>query len=704
VHRLEPLFRFSTVAMVGATDSTRIGGAPYQGLRDLGFTGTFYPINPRREQVYGLRAYSDPASLPTDIEAAVVAIGRDGVVPAVRACADRGARAITIPGGGFGEYDDHGRALQAELAALARERDLLIVGPNCFGAASIAHHCAIFSGLGLDKLALGNVAVISNSGGLLLEIMTYGTARGLGFSHIVSSGNEAVVTAADVLDYLVDDPATDVVMMIVETIRKPDLFMQAAARAAAARKPIVVLKMGASVKGARSALSHTAALSGSDAVYDAAFRQTGVTRVHDLDDFIEMGVLYSGAVQALRQRPLERVAVIEISGGGKELICDAAEAAGVDLPDPTPETVAAIRPALNPEVEVSNPLDTTGNWNSPWIPQVYPAAMRAFAQQPEVDIIVSRYCGPRTGEIGVLRERLDELKAARAEHPHILHTTLSRTSDQFCEEWLGAVKEYDVLFLQGYARGFRALGRLGTYSRYLQAQDATPEPPRAPVRLELPAGREALNEVEAKDLLRAAGLPIIATRWARSADEAVAQAEALGYPVAAKVIAPQILHKSDVGGVRLGLRDAAAVHQAFTALEAVAAGVPGAEFQGVAVQPMAAPGLELVLGANRDPQFGPVILFGLGGVFVEVLHDVALRVAPLRARDAAAMLDEIKGRALLDGVRGQPAVDRKAIVEALCRLSDVMVAAPQIASLDLNPVLAYPDGLLAVDARVILAP
>jgi len=702
VHRLEPLFRFSSVAMVGATDSSRIGGAPYQGLRDLGFTGTFYPINPRREQVHGLRAYPDPASLPSDIEAAVVAIGRDGVVEAVRACADRGARAITLPGGGFAEYDDRGRALQAELVALAEERGLLLIGPNCFGAASIVNKCAIFSGLGLGQLRAGNVAVISNSGGVLLEILSYGTARGLGFSHIVSSGNEAVVTAADLLDYFVDDPATDVVLMVIETIRKPDLFMAAAERAAAVRKPIVVLKMGASVKGARSALSHTAALSGSDAVYDAAFRQTGATRVYDLDDFIEMGVLYAGAVQALRRRPLERAAVIEISGGGKELICDAAEAAGIELPDPTPETVAAIRPGLNPEVEVSNPLDTTGNWNSPWIPTVYPAALRAFARQTGIDIIVSRFSGPRTGGIGVLRERLDELAAARAEYPDQLHVTLSRTSDQFSEEWLDAVREYDVLFLQGYGRGFRALGRLAAYSRFLRAQDAAPEAPRPPVRVELPAGRAALNEVEAKDLLRAAGLPVVATRWARSADEAVAQAEALGYPVAAKVIAPQILHKSDVGGVRLGLADAAAVHQAFGELEAVAARVPGAEFQGVAVQPMAAPGLELVLGANRDPQFGPVVLFGLGGVFVEVLHDVALRVAPVRARDAAAMLDEIKGRALLDGARGQPAVSRAAIVDALCRLSDLMVSAPQIASVDLNPVLAYRDGLLAVDARILL--
>jgi acyl-CoA synthetase (NDP forming) len=703
VHRLDPLFRFSTVAMVGATDSTRMGGAPYQGLRDLGFTGTFYPVNPRRPQVHGLQAYPDPASLPTEIEAAVIAIARDGVVDAVRACADRGARAFFLPGGGFAELDERGKELQAALVELARERDLLVVGPNCFGVASLANHCSMFGGLGLGAIRRGNIGVISNSGGVLLEVLSYGTGRGLGFSHLASVGNESVVTGADVLDYYVQDPATDVVLAVIESIRKPELFMAAARRAAEACKPIVVLKMGASVKGARSAMTHTAALAGSDAVYDAAFRQTGVTRVHDLDDFIEMGVLYTGAIDTLRRCSLERAAVLEISGGGKELVCDAAEAAGVDLPDPTPATVAAIQPALPPEAAVSNPLDTTGNWNSPWIPQVYPAALRAYAQQPGIDMIVSRFAGPRTGEIGVLRQRLDEMYAARAEYPDLLYATMSRTSDQFCEEWLNVVRDEQVLFLQGYGRGMRALGRMVTYSRYLRDHAGPPAEPR-PVHVKLPAGRAALNEVEAKDLLRGAGLPVVATTWARSADEAAAQAEALGYPVAAKVIAPQILHKSDVGGVRLGLADSAAVRQAFAALEAVAAGVPGAEFQGVAIQPMAAPGLELVLGANRDVQFGPVVLFGLGGVFVEVLHDVALRVAPLRESDAYAMLDEIRGRALLAGARGQPPVSRAAIVEALLRLSDLMLSAPQIASVDLNPALGYPDGLLAVDARIVLAP
>jgi acetate---CoA ligase (ADP-forming) len=702
VHRIEPLFKFASVAMVGASDRPGMGSTVYKALQTLGYEGTYYPINPRREEVHGLRAYPDPASLPTPIEAAVVAIPREGVLDAVRGCAERGARAVAVPGNGFAEFDEAGRALQTELEALVRERGLLLVGPNCFGAASLTHRCALFASSALGGVRAGNVAVISHSGGILNEVISYGAARGLGFSHVASTGNEAGVTAADLLDFFVDDPSTEVVLAVLETVRNPALFLEVADRAVAARKPLVILKLGSSVKGARSAFTHTAALSGGEAIYDAVFRQKGITRVHDLDDLIEMGVLFAGALPALRRRRLARAAAMDCSGGGKELTCDLAEANGVELPDPSEAAAAMIRPHLPEEVQVSNPLDSTGHWGSPFQSSLYPATLRAFAREPEIDVIISRYTIPRSGGLGALRERLDELAAARAEYPEPLYLVLARSSDQVSEEWARVVRDEGILFLHGMGKGMRALGRMVAYSRFLHARDGAAPARGAPVRVELPAGRTALNEVEAKDVLRAAGLPVVATTWARTADEAVAQAEALGYPVAAKVIAPQILHKSDVGGVRLGLGDAAAVHRAFGELEAVTAGVPGAEFAGVAVQPMAAPGLELVLGAHRDPQFGPVVLFGLGGVFVEVLRDVALRVAPLGERNAYAMLDEIRGRALLDGARGQPPANRAAIVAALLRLSDLMVSQPRIASVDLNPALSSPEGLLAVDARVVL--
>jgi acyl-CoA synthetase (NDP forming) len=703
VHRIEPLFKFGAFALVGASDSAGMGLTAYRNLEYLGYTGVYYPVNPRREQVHGVRAYADPASIPGPIDAALVAIGRDGVVAAVRACAARGARAVVLPGAGFAEFDERGRALQAELAAVARDYGLLLVGPNCFGVASLTHRCAAYAG-NLGDVRAGNVGVISHSGGLLGDVLSYGTSRGLGFSHVGSLGNETVVSAADLLDYFVADPSTDVVLALLETVRNPALFLAAADRALAAGKPIVVLKLGASVKGARSTLTHTASLSTSDAVYDAVFRQKGMTRVRDLDELIDMAVLAAGALPVLRRQPVERAAVIEVSGGGKEVACDTAEAAGVELPDPSEAAVALIRPALPEVVGVTNPLDTTGHWGSPFLDALYPLALRVFATEPNVEIVVSRYTIPRSGSIGPLRQRLDELAAARVAHPDVLFVVLGRNADQVSEEWARVVRDEGVIFLRGYGRGMQALGRLIAYSRRLHRRDPAAAAPRPPVHVALPTGRTLLNEVEAKDVLRAAGLPVVATTWARSADEAVAQAEALGYPVAAKVIAPQIVHKSDVGGVRLGLADAAAVRAAFADLQAVAAQVPAAEFAGVAVQPMVAGGVELVLGAHRDPQFGPVVLFGLGGVFVEVLHDVALGVAPLTERDALDMLDAIRGRPLLDGIRGQPPVDRAAVARALCRLADLMEVEPRLASIDLNPVLATPQGVVAVDARIVLEP
>ena len=708
MHPIEPLFNFQSVAVVGATERSGYGSRTYLTLREMDSPVRYYPVNPRYQELHGVRAYPDLASLPETPDAVYIAVARDRVVPTLQSCADLGVKAVVTISAGFAEEGtDEGRALQAALPAIAERHRIPVIGPNCFGIASLVYKTAAFAGSGLATSRTGNVAVISNSGGMLNEIISYGNARGIGFSHLASTGNEAVVSAADLLDYFVQDPHTDVVIAILEAVRNPALFVAAAERAVAARKPLVILKMGVSSKGAMSAYTHTGALAGSDQVYSALFRQKGIIRVDDMDDLIQMGALLGPAVPVLRRRPLERAAVIEISGGGKELLCDTAAAAGVELPDPTPETLAIMAPGLPANVLPTNPMDTTGNWNSPWLDQLYPVVLEGFASQPDVDMVVSRFGIPRTGPLGHIQKRLDEMLAARAAHPDRLFPILTRTADQFTEEWTRAIVEHDLAFVLGFGRGMQALGRLAAYSRYLRERAAAPSTPRSsavpPGLLDRTlADRAVLNEVEAKDLLRAAGLPVILTGWARTPGEAVSLADTYGYPCAAKVLSPEIVHKSDVGGVRLGLADAAAVRKTFADLQAIAVAA-GGEFHGIAVQPMAAPGLELVLGANRDPQFGPVVLVGLGGIFVEALHDVALRVAPLSEWDARTMLDDIRGRGLLGGVRGQPPVDRDALVHALLRLSDIMLSEPRIASIDLNPVLAGPDGLIAVDARVVLA-
>ncbi|HYY88823.1 MAG TPA: CoA-binding protein, partial [Chloroflexota bacterium] len=433
MHPLERLFRWSSIAVVGASDSSSYGSGPHRALKDLGFQGRYYPVNPRRTEVHGLRAYPDAHDVPEPIDMGVVVVGREHVPEAVAACADQGANSVVVISAGFRELDQRGADLQDQLTRLAQERNLLLIGPNCFGIASLAHRVAACTASGLADTRVGNVGVVSHSGGLLNEVISYGAARGIGFSHLASTGNEAGLTAADILDYYVHDPSTDVMLAILESVRAPEAFVRVTERAVAARKPLVVLKLGASERSARAALTHTGALAGSDEVYSALFRQKGVIRVCDVDELIEAGSLLSGAVEVVRRRPLERAAVIEISGGGKGLVSDTAEAGGVELPDLSAETVERLRPAMPRGIEASNPLDTGLSWGVREMELLYPLALDALAEQPDIDVIVSRYTVPRDGGLGPLRQRLSEMKAERDRHPDRLFLILSRTSDRFSD-------------------------------------------------------------------------------------------------------------------------------------------------------------------------------------------------------------------------------------------------------------------------------
>ncbi|HZT05598.1 MAG TPA: CoA-binding protein [Chloroflexota bacterium] len=464
-HRLSPLFKFSSVAMVGASDNSAMGGRPYQALQSLGFTGRYYPINARNDRVHGLQAYPNVSSCPEPPEMVVIAIPREGVPTVVDECARVGVKAAVILAAGFVDLDTHGAELQAQVSETARKSGLLVIGPNCLGLASVVNKCAASSAA--PPTELGNVALISHSGGLMNEVISCGVPRGIGFSHVVSAGNEVGVNAADLIDFFVDDPATDVILSILETARDPERFAKACARAAESRKPIVLLKMGRTPRGARSAYTHTGANAGDDAAYTTLFRQYGIVQVNDIDELVDMGALLSASIGVLRRRRLERTAIIEISGGGKELLCDTAAAAGVELPEPSPAALEALTKGLPEDTYPTNPIDTGGSWVQPDKAVVYPLTLDVFASEPAVDVIVSRYTIPRTGELGVLRDRLAELDAARAAHPDRLFPVLSRTCDQFCEEWEQVVRERRIPFLQGYGRGMRALGLLAEYSRFV---------------------------------------------------------------------------------------------------------------------------------------------------------------------------------------------------------------------------------------------
>ncbi len=465
-HRLAPLFDFSSIAVVGASEG---GAGPrgYRTLQALGFDGRYYPVNNRATTVHGMQAYPNVSSLPEVPDMVLVAVPARIVPGVIDECADIGVKAAVIVSAGFLEIGGEGAELQARVTATARSRGPLVVGPNCLGLLSLVNHCCAFDGA--PPTYTGNVAVISNSGGLMYLLMLRAPPRGVGFSHCVSCGNEAGVTTADLIDYFVADPATDVILALMETVRDPKLFIDACNRAREARKPVVILKLGRSEQGRRSVFTHTGALAGNDATYTSLFRELGVIQVNDLDELVDMSVLLSQAVPLLRKRRLERAGVIEISGGGKELLCDTCAAAGVELPDLTEAGAAALLASMqNPEYVATNPVDTGGSWGMEEKARVYPDALEIFANEPDMDIVVSRYTIPRSGsELGPLSKRIQEMQAARAAHPDKLFVVLSRTTDPWSQEWEAAVRENQIPFLQGYGRGPDALGRLAEYSRFV---------------------------------------------------------------------------------------------------------------------------------------------------------------------------------------------------------------------------------------------
>ena len=704
---LSALLKFRSMALVGASDGSNFGSGAYRALGEVGFSGGYFPVNPRRDRVHDTRAYPSVRDIPEPVDAAVIATRSDFVLAAVEDCAARGVKAIVVLSSNFAEAGTEGQALQSQVARVARENGIALIGPNCLGVASIVNRCALFQGRGLSKVRPGNVGVASQSGGILIETVAYATARGVGFSHLFSTGNEAAVTFEDALDHMVDDPATGVLVAVIETARNPAKFLSVAERAAQAGKPLIVLKLGVSEKGAKSAMTHTGAMTGSNRVWQAALRQKSAVSARDIDELVDLVTLFSGAApKLLRARRLERIGVLEISGGATELVCDLCEAAGVELPDIDEAARPPLRQALPDYLSISNPLDLGVVWVDPSMATMYPAALEAFAASPDIDVVVSRYIVPPAGPLNDLTKRIDELKAARVRHPDRLFVTMTPTSDRFSDEWTQAASAEGIPFLQGLGRGVGALGKLADYSRALgrrRAAGAGGEAAGRPMpAVVLPTGKSLLSETESKDLLRAIGLPVAPATLTRSVDEARAAADGFGYPVVAKVISPQMTHKSDVGGVRLNLKTAEHVARTFAEFEALVRAQPGAVFEGVSVQPMAKSGLELIIGAERDPQVGPVVLFGLGGVFVEALDDVALKVAPLSLADARAMLEEIRGRAILKGLRGKPAVDLEAIAAALVRISELMLSEQSISSIDVNPAFAYPDGLAIVDARITL--
>ena len=697
---LDALFSPRSIAVVGASDArNRIGGVPIDLLKRMGWQGRILPINPKSGTVQGLPAFRSLRDVGEPIDLAVFAVPRPAIEQAIDDAAAAGVRAAVVFTAGFAEVGADGEAAQRRLSALARAAGIRVVGPNCLGVMNCRERMyATFSpapGIGVARA--GSIGLVSQSGAFGAYAYSLARDRGMGLSVWASTGNEADVQVADVIAWMARDPNTAVIMAYVEGVRDGDRMRRALADAHAARKPVVVVKVGRSALGAQAAASHTASLAGDDAVYDALFRQYGVYRARDIDEFFN--VAHAAAVSGLPRN--DRIALFTISGGVGAFMADEAADVGLDVAETAPAAQAEILSWV-PFAAPRNPIDITGQVAQD--PSLIERAARVALGAGDYGAWLGFMAAAGAGDaLWPVFETL--VTGLRRDHPDTLLALSTLLSPQRRER----LAELGCLSFAEPADAVRTIGalvRIGeAFGRAVPAAPGDLPPPG----LRLEPG--TLDEPASLALLASRGVPTVAVRVARDADEAarIAACAPPGARWAVKVVSRDLPHKTDVGGVRLGVEpgEAAAAFGEVTA--AARAARPDARLGGALLAPMVTGGVECILGARIDPVFGPVVMFGLGGAFVEVLRDVSIRVAPISRDDALAMIREVRAFPLLDGARGRPRCDLDALADVLLALARfAMDARGTLASVDVNPFVAFPRGggpggasALALDAVVI---
>jgi len=707
---LERILDARSVAVVGASRDERKRG--YQAIRallDSRFDGDIYPVNPHEERILGLHCHPAVDAIPDPVDLALITTRADTVPGVLEACGKRGVAGAVIVGGGFGELGAQGRRLQERIVRIARRHGLRLVGPNTSGLINV------HSGLnlvGLAKVPRGDIALVSQSGNMGLHLITEATIKSQrGFSYYIGVGNEADIRFHEYVEFLTEDPKTKVIMVYVEGLSDGRAFLQQAYRTTL-KKPIVLLKGGRSATGSRSVGSHTGALAGISEVSRTAFTRAGIITLESSDE------LFPAAEALSSLPPMHRpsVAILADGGGHATVAADVLSDDGLRLPSLSRPTRDRLATVLSPNASLRNPVDVAGSTDSD--PGVFADCARILLEDPDISglLLVGLF-----GGYGIrFAERLRFIEEDAAHRmgklvrelgkPIVVHSLYTFARPHA----LDLLRYYGIPVVDSVDVGCRLMAVLARYGHRLAATHrrttfvfrwgakATPEG-RALIERALAEGRRSLLEHEAKELLALHGAPVSADRLATSAGEAAEFAEAAGGPVALKVSSPDVLHKSDVGGVRLALEGRATVSAAFDEiLASVGRHRPGADIRGCVVSPMAAPGVEVIVGTKVDAQFGPVVMFGIGGILVEVLKDVVFRVLPVSKYAAREMVSEIRSAPILNGVRGQPPVDHDSLVRLILTVSELVEAYPEIHEMDLNPVIARPDGASVVDARILL--
>lgn len=709
--RLGKLLRPRAIAVVGASETLGNGRNAVQNLIEVGYPGRIYPVNSRYESVLGLACYPSLAALPERPDAVYIGIGAEKAVEEVRAAGALGISAAVVHAGGFAEVGQAGAELQRRLADAAAESGVAICGPNCLGLINVHDKVMLYGASMPRELKPGPIGAVFQSGSTLLALMNAG--RDLRFSYLISSGNEAVLDSSDYFDFLVDDPGTRLIIGFIDGFRKPDRFAAMAERAAKVHKPIILLKPGRSEAGRQAALAHTGALAGSDEVMEAMFRRYGVIRALDLNELIETSVLFS---RVAHSPDVGGVAVTGVSGGEIAVVLDSAADHGVELPALAPSVKEKIEGALPKHVKVGNPLDMTAT--GLYQPDLYRQALLNLDNDPGCGLVaVSQDFPGGMGE--VQSQRYQDAAGAFVEaaagmsKPLVIFSNLSGDIDPKVRAILDGGNVPLLLGTRESMKAIAELVRFGARKPCLPADagsDAEAVSSLDGVALEalrakLKAARGPLSEQDSKHLLSQIGIRVPREVLTQSADRAADAADQIGYPVVLKIVSADIPHKTEAGGVRLNLSSRREVAAAWGEIMANAqAYAPSARIDGVSVQEQVVGGLEMIVGCSRDEQFGPVILFGLGGIFVEVMKDVQMALAPVGHAEAEALIRSLRGFPLLDGARGRPRADVAALVEAVVTLSRLASAmGHELQALDINPLLVLPEGrgVVAADALVV---
>lgn len=698
---LNAFFKPESVAVIGAsTNPNKLGHSVLKNLSQGGYAdiGKIYPINPGADEILGLRAYPTVTDVSGSIDLAVIVIPYLHVPDALRLCGMKGIPAAIVISAGFREAGMEGLEREQELVQIANEFNIRLIGPNCLGV--IDTFTPLNASFAAGTPPAGPMAFMSQSGALGTAVLDIALAGRLGLSKFVSLGNKADVNEIDLLQSWADDEQTRVIMIYTEGMRNGQEFIKVARRTTR-RKPVIAIKSGVTQAGSRAVSSHTGSLAGSEQAYQAAFRQAGILRADSMEALFDMAL-------AIGYQPTlngERIAIITNAGGPGILATDALERTNLSIARFEIETLHALEQFLPDAASAANPVDVLGDA----LADRYRFALKTVAADPNVDGLLVMLTPQAMTEIDDTARTVGQL-AGEIEKP-ILACFMGEAS---VESGIAILNQHEVPnypFPERAARAFRAMAderiiRSRTIPEFVR-YDVDQEAVRQLLDIVRAEGRVSVGDFEARTILQAYGLMIPQSEIAETPEQAIELAARIGYPVVLKIASPDILHKTDVGGVKVGLENAEEVRDAFELMVYRAQRyIPEARIWGCLVQQMVpAGGVEVLVGMNKDPQFGPLVTFGLGGIYVETLKDVTFRVAPFSPTEAKEMLSEIRAHAILDGVRGKPAMDKDAIVDTLLRIGQLVQDFPEIAELDINPLMVYPrdQGAIAIDMRLVLA-